>query len=311
MGEKGLAAAQSLLVHLSPATGEPVALHSNNRVTQMKSILATSTISAANSDVKQEINFANSLLNDDPDNPIGTSGSNPLHFFISAAHQREVINFEKKQIGDYKDDLMQSWMELNYREKAYPFKEHSKLQLFIANQGVRDVTVEDINHLHLVLNIPKFFNQTAVFSDDSHIPVVSFKHIFEKLNQITLYNAHELHKFITGEDGLGIPLNNLDENGFPPPIHEQWKYLSYFLQFCSPICLSPMEGGHRTLQLIKFFTGAKFTEDCPQPFAAVMRNPGDKIVKPHLHLNEHGIALTKYECFFGSAASKIIPWIGL
>ena len=105
VGAKGLASALSLLVHLSPATGEPVALHSNNRLTQMKSILATSTISAVNSDAKQET----------------------LNFFISAVEPREEINFEKNQIADFKDGLMQSWMELNYREKGNPSKIHAKL----------------------------------------------------------------------------------------------------------------------------------------------------------------------------------------
>ena len=108
-----------------------------------------------------------------------------------------------------------------------------------------------------------------------------------------------------GDDGLGIPLfhqnriqlirspdGEVTQERVIPPIYQQWTLLSYFLQMCSPICLSPIEGGHRTLQLIKFFTGAKFTSDSPQPMEPPNRRPTDRELKPNKSINLQGVGMT-------------------
>ena len=311
MEAKGLAAALLVLVHLSPASGEPVAFHVNNRLTQMKSVNATSSIPIPNSEETVEINFVQSLLDDSKDNPIGTAGSNPMHFFIASVEPGEEIDTEKADlIGAKKDDLLQTWMELNYREKGEDSDIYAQLQLFITNQKIRDVSVDDINQLHLVLNIPHFYTETSAPLGDSQIQVVFFRHIFDKLRQMPLYNAQLLFNFITGDYGLGIPLFELNDSGTPPPIHYQWTMLSYFLQFCSPICLSPMEGGHRTMQLIKFFTGASFTNQSPQPFVPQKRRPQDHEVKPNFMISEFGVAMTSYDFIFWQRFSKSEPLDG-
>ena len=311
METKGLAAALLVLVHLSPASGEPVAFHVNNRLTQMKSVNATSSIPLLNSKETVEINFVQSLLDDSQENPIGTAGSNPMHFFIAAVDGGEEIETEKANlIGAKKDDLLQTWMELNYRENGEDPDVFAQLQLYITNQKIRDVTVDDINHLHFVLNIQHFYPETTATLGRSEIPVVFFRHIFDKLRQMPLHNALLLFNFITGDYGLGIPLFQLNETGTPPPIHQQWTMLSYFLQFCSPICLSPMEGGHRTMQLIKYFTGAPFTNQSPQPFEPQKRRPQDLEIKPNYQIAEFGVAMTCYDFIFWQRFSKSEPLNG-
>ena len=173
--------------------------------------------------------------------------------------------------------------------------------MVIINQELRDVTVKDINQLHYILNIPHYFKNTTVPVGESKQPVVFFKYIFDKLKMMPLHNAELLRAFIIND--LGIPL--FPEKLVTLPIYTQWTMLSYFLQMCSPICLSPIEGGHRTLQMIKFFTGADFTNKSPQKI-----NPGPREgyanveLRPYMNINESGLAMTAYNYTFWQRFDK-------
>ena len=281
-GGKGRAAALSLLFYLLPTSGEPVAFNANQRLTNLRGITATTQIAVANSNQMMEINFVKSLLQDEKYNYIGNSGTNPMHYFAASVERKKHYPRTNKELLERKDECLQTWMLINFHKAEMPDPALQAKQLVIVNQGVRDVTVEDINRLHYVLNIPHYYKPASINKEGQDVPVVFFQAIFDKLKDMPLHNAELLFNFITGPKDLGIPLFERSDSGTPPPIYEQWTKLSYFLQMCSPICLSPIEGGHRTLQLIKFFTGAEFTDNSPQPFTPIERlgYPGE--IKPNL-----------------------------
>ena len=318
--EEGLAAAILLLFYLSPGTGEPVAFHANNRLTQIRSLTASSVVTNVDSSESFEINFVDCLL-ENLANPVGTSGSNPMHYFATAVTNKVSYPDTDEELKQQKDSLLQTWTSINYIDK---FGNQSvPKQLVIANHGVRDVTLRDINELHYILNIPSFHQNTVALDgilQEEETPVVFFNCIFKKLSSIPLDNAANLYDFITGEEGLGIPLfhqnrflltrtaeGETNPQKIIPPIYQQWTLLSYFLQMCSPICLSPIEGGHRTLQLIKFFTGAKFTSRSPQPLEPLVRNEGDSELKPNMYIHEQGVAMTKYGSSFWQRHNRLHP----
>ena len=316
----GLAAATSLLFYLSPATGEPVAFHANNRLTQIRSLTSSSIVTNLDSSDSFEVNFVESLLDDTP-NVVDSSGSNPVHYFATAVKERNNYPATDAELKQQKDMLLQTWMSINYHEKKYG-KPSVPKQLVIANQGVCDVTSRDINELHYLLNIPQYHKEAVALKDEGQeeLPVVFFNHIFKQLSKLPLHNAKSLYEFITGENGLGIPLfhqnrirlirnpdGEVTQERVIPPIYQQWTLLSYFLQMCSPICLSPIEGGHRTLQLIKFFTGAKFTSDSPQPMEPPNRRPTDRELKPNKTINLQSVGMTRYFASFWTRGKQSQP----
>ena len=153
----GLAAATSLLFYLSPATGEPVAFHANNRLTQICSLTLSSIVTNLDSSETFEVNFVDSLLDDTP-NVIDSSGSNPMHYFATAVTDKKHYPETDAELKQQKDTLLQTWMSINYREKKHG-KPSVPKQLVIANQGVQDVNFRDINELHYVLNIPEYYKE--------------------------------------------------------------------------------------------------------------------------------------------------------
>ena len=158
--------------------------------------------------------------------------------------------------------------------------------------------------MHYILNIPHYFKTTTVPDGESTQPVVFFKYIFDKLKAMPLYDATKLRKFICND--LCIPL--FDEAEPTLPIYEQWTRLSYFLQMCSPICLSTIEGGHRTMQMIKFFTGADFNNKSPQRLDPAPREGYHLTsVSPNMVIREHGLAMTKYNFSFWQRFDKSDP----
>lgn len=77
-----------------------------------------------------------------------------------------------------------------------------------------------------------------------------------------LDNKSDLHHFITSKknDCLSLPFTIINQD---TPIYQQWTVLSSFIQMISPISFSMMEGGHRMLAMIRFYTGKSFDAPCP------------------------------------------------
>ena len=291
-----------MFVFLSPATGEPLAFHTNHRPTVIRALNATTVISSRDGSNVQKLNFVNSLLKDDAVNVVSSASQNPMHYFMAAIRKEEEIE-DEVEFSDKQDKLLQSWMAVNYCGTITDSVFLSK-HLVAANAAVRDVTLRDINQLHMILNIPSFYGKTSVMKDLVKYPVVFFDHVYEKIKLMPLHDARLLYDFITGSDGLGIPLFEHTIGEEYPSIQHQWTMLSYFLQMCSPICLSPLEGGHRTMQLIKFFTGAQFNNDTPQPFEPRLRKASDYELKPNQSISEHGVAMTLFVCSFWQRVDK-------
>ena len=283
----GRLAALSLLVYLSPATGEPLSMHVNSRETQIRSMRETTFIDVMRNGQKVSVpvNFLDDLLQDRPMNPVVAAGSNPIHVFAAATEYSTWVPSDADLPGVL-ENYLQTWMLVEYHidNKIIP-----KTKVVLVSEHLRDVTVEDINQLHYLLNIPHFFKETTVDTLDEPQSVVFFKYIFEKLKDMPLHDWRLMRHFVHHD--LGIPLF---ENKGELTIHEQWTQLSYFLQMCSPVCLSPIEGGHRTLQIIKFFTGADFTNKSPQPFRPLHRRGNHTNILPAARINQHGLAMTNY-----------------
>ena len=70
--------------------------------------------------------------------------------------------------------------------------------------------------------------------------------------------------FITNEKHLNLPLLQefLDTD---PGLQDLWLFLSWFLQFISPVALFPVEGGHRAMVMMKFFSGCRVEQQAPHP----------------------------------------------
>ena len=295
----GRASAISLLVYLSPATGEPLSFHVNARETQIRSMNAQTTINTMQNGAPAQVtvNFLDDLVYDN-ENLVVTPGSNPIHVFAAAVCEHNSRILEEAALPQYLDNYLQTWMSVDYET---PSLKRTHQPIVLINQELRDVTVRDINQLHYVLNIPHYYKNTTVPVGESPQPIVFFKHVFDKLKLMPLHDASLLRKFICND--LGIPL--FPETEPTLPIYAQWTKLSYFLQMCSPICLSPIEGGHRTLQMIKFFTGADFNTKSPQTFDPTRREDYPEVeMRPSMRINEHGLAMTAYNFTFWQRFDK-------
>ena len=297
MAGSGRASAISLMVYLSPATGEPLSMHVNHRESQMRSMNKTTVVDIVKDGqhVQEPVNFLDDLLQDKMMNSVVTPGSNPIHVFAAAVEATTLVPSDD-DFATFQDNYLQTWMLVNYQtdNEIIPYQ-----KVVLLSEMLRDVTVQDINQLHYLLNIPHFFEETTMPVGDGSQPIVFFSYIFDKLKLMPLHDSIQLRHFVHHD--LGIPL--FKNKGYMP-LYEQWTQLSYFLQMCSPICLSPVEGGHRTLQMIKFFTGAEFNNKSPQPSVPKPREGHNVEVMPFHKINEFGLAMTTYNYSFWQRFDK-------
>ena len=71
--------------------------------------------------------------------------------------------------------------------------------------------------------------------------------VFKQLSKIQTFSSEKANEFITVTLGLDFS-ERINET---TPIFVQWTYLQWFLQFLSPVALFPVEGGHRTMAIMK------------------------------------------------------------
>ena len=223
-----------------------------------------------------------------------------MHYFMCGvdSHQDDPdSNIRDVYDREVQDDFLQTLTTVKFEnEDGKPSAPHL---LLMGDQRTRDITRRDINQLHYLLNISIILPQSTItVSRKKKHSVALFQWVFEKLNSLPLHDAVKLRQAIVFD--LGIPLF-LPEYGFPLddviPIHKQWTYLSYFLQMCSAVTMSPIEGGHRTWEFIKFYTGAPFDDFTPQPFEPIPIRP-DKFVIPNTDLKPQGLSQTRYQFYF-------------
>ena len=76
--------------------------------------------------------------------------------------------------------------------------------------------------------------------------------VIAKLKELKPYSKANMLDFITNEKHLDLrlPQEFLDTD---PGIQDLWLFLSWFLQFISPVELFSIECGHRSMVMMKFF----------------------------------------------------------
>ena len=101
MKDRGKIGAVSLLVHLSPATGEPVAMNVNNRRTQLTSLKSTVYISNPGTKEKVAFNFTDELRQDRIKDCSSVIGDKSIHYFMSGVESRLFAEEDFQGVTDY------------------------------------------------------------------------------------------------------------------------------------------------------------------------------------------------------------------
>ena len=284
--------AMALLVHLSPLTGEPVAMRVNNRRSQIGALNATYEVEDPVSKKMVPFVFTKELRADRFSNGHPIVGDKSLHYFICSPEWTKMT--EKDMLpSEPVDSQLQTWVPLRLRpEKDSENVPTSSFNLFIADQKLTKFIATDLDILHYVLNVKKILPNCSVTTKKGKglESIMVCQWAFEALNEIPLHNATLMRKHITNV--LGIPLWDDVDKDEVIPIHRQWTLLSYFLQMCCPICVSPIEGGHRTWEFIKFYTGANFDDFTPQKVAE-----SSAAIKPSVWVNEEGLSQASYNFY--------------
>ena len=115
----GSASAISLLVYLSPATGEPMSMHVNARESQIRSMNETTTFDITRDGKKAQVsvNFLEDLIHN-RENIVVTPGSNTIHVFAAAVCDHKSKFKDDAEMPQYLDNYLQTWMLVDY---ATPF----------------------------------------------------------------------------------------------------------------------------------------------------------------------------------------------
>ena len=116
----GRASAISLLVYLSPATGEPMSMHVNARESQIRSMNETSSINIMRDGKKAQVsvNFLEDLVHNRV-NLVVTPGSNPIHVFAAAVCEHNTRIIEDAALPQYLDNYLQTWMSVDYETPSF------------------------------------------------------------------------------------------------------------------------------------------------------------------------------------------------
>jgi hypothetical protein len=245
------AGALLLLMYLSPSTGEPLSYNCNHCET---------TKQALSSEKGFLKGFRNEILNQRVDEARIFDSSMwimPATLYDSDESSR-VADYVEKHPNHHLQTWFKSSIQISEDSGIYNMRQ------VLSDYWLRKPSVEDINRLHLILNIPVFYGDlVGKTAPDSNKSLVLFNHIIEKLSKLPLHSKTELYEFITGKDGLNLPFTSITAE---TPIFEQWTVLSYFLQMASPVCFSIIDGGHCILAMIRFYTGHAFHAPCPYDF---------------------------------------------
>ena len=264
LSTKAKLSALGLLVHLSPATGEPVFFHVNVQDVNVYFRQQQKVLASDNPNKPEEFSYLGALEKNVSINYDNIGGRPPpIHMHVSSVipHvQGQGMNDmdAAMKVRTNRDAHLQSIasMQCDLEGRGY-----NNMILAMQDQIVRDVSVDEMNQLHYLLNIPFSFADIKILNDNSSHSKPLMCHVCEMFKKVNVSDASEFLQFI--HDDLEIPLFYTYANAAPPSITTQWLYLSLFLQMCSPVTLSPVEGGHRTWELVRYLTGSPFTQIIP------------------------------------------------
>ena len=128
--------------------------------------------------------------------------------------------------------------------------------MFLSDHGVLIPSLRDINRLKFLLGVAPFSSSMIHREDNRRFDVYEMESILHCFANIPFYDPSLLKIFI--RDTLGFDFHQTSEN---TPIWMQWTILSFFIQMCSPINFSAIEGDHRTWSIILFFAGRPFNTE--------------------------------------------------
>ena len=286
MDKRGKIGAMALLVYLSPSTGEPVAMRVNNRRSQVAALKSTYEFEDPITKKMVPFVFTNELRQDRIAVGQPYVGDKSLHYFMCSQVWSKPKD-EKKMSTEAADNQLQTWVPNRLRPEEDSAEEPtSTFKLFLPDLKLEKLDQQDLDVLHYILNLDKVLPPCSFTNGSQQEPLIPFQWAFEALNQIPLWNAHDMRDHITNV--FGIPLFDRFPEDESIAIHQQWTLLSYFLQMCCPICVSPVEGGHRTWEFIKFYTGAQFDDFTPQEIT-----PGFPMC-PNTSLKPFGLSQAAY-----------------
>ena len=84
--------------------------------------------------------------------------------------------------------------------------------------------------------------------------------VVKQLSKLQTFSSKNVYKFIAVT--LGLDFSEIINK--TTPIFVQWTYLHLFLQFLSPVALFPVEGGHRTMAVMKYMSGLSIDSSSQQ-----------------------------------------------
>ena len=278
MEKRGKTCFLALFVLTSPSTGEPLAINCNNRKTQLRGLNTVFDIPVPDSNERMRFKYLEALQDDLLDD-YSYLASKGMHLFMSA------VDLKKDPVSQDLDNHFQTWMQMEYGDRSLQ-------TVVVKNYRIRDVNTRDINNLHWLLNIKIITTETSVSSEDTQFPVSVFEHVTNQLLRMSLHDSVQMRRYI--EEDLGLPLFKDIPKTEVKPIWFLWKRLNLFLQFASPISLSPVEGAHRTWEIFKFFSGADFVTKIPQPLVPMPRD-GRSTLTPNFNMKPRGLSQAEYK----------------
>ena len=227
-------AASSLLTFLSPHSRQPMVFDCNERECSITAVLH-----------KQNENktYKQALKDYDQTDSVSMSAGKNLYLLVSSVVP--VVNYDSDDEapnGKPLDAYTHLW---SMTQLEFDQDEPTKT-LLLSDFGMRRPLLEDVNQLMFLLGIQPFARNV---SDDDVLNYLDMDPILERLSEIPFHDPRKMKTHLV-QMGLDFKASSIDT-----PIWKQWTMLSFFLQVCSPINFSPIEGGHRTWAVISHLTG--------------------------------------------------------
>ena len=237
-------AASALFTYLSPSTRHPLAFNCNARQTQLNSVLYRSETDGS---------YKECLEAYDKDDSVGISANKSTYFLVTSVEDWPRSDTNAIIPNEMPKNTYNHLRTMTHVQFENEDSSVSTKTLVLSNHGVKVTNLDDVNALKFLLGVTPF--SQPILDRDSHSPlnIYEMDSILDKLADMPFNDPSLLKIFIRDNLGFDFPQTTEDT-----PIWLQWTILSFFIQMCSPINFSAIEGGHRTWSIISFFTGRPF-----------------------------------------------------
>ena len=256
-------ATSALFTYLSPKTRQPLGFNCNHRRTMKDAVMEQSS--------KHKRPYNEVLQELDVEDSVSITSNRQTYFLVTTLSHQPGYDSEKKAAKDQPDDdfsHMRSMTHLYFDDE-----DNVGRTLLLSDHGIRNPSVDAVNQLLFLLGVEPFC--TSIKQNDVDMNLVFMEHLFDKFEGMRLEDPAEMKKWIKTE--LGFDFSAADES---TPIWKQWTMLSFFLQMCSPITFSALDGGHRTWAIISFLTGKPLSTMALDRNYGELFNPNDKTIHP-------------------------------